>query len=132
MPEVTRIESEFRNPNSTLADDLKVYADMQKTGQQQLKVFQRAMTAAEKASIRPINTLGAEAVQKGRSIWNAGPEVTKARMAQEWMSWVLPARCEVTAKSLESKAKLMGSAFKVNEDDATPEAPPAEPAAPGN
>ena len=36
MPEVTRIEAEFRKPGTRLSDDLKVYADMQKDGQRQL------------------------------------------------------------------------------------------------
>jgi hypothetical protein len=140
MPEVKRIETTFRRPGSSLADDLKTYADMRKDGQAKLKQFQAALTAAEKASPRPINTIGAGAVRQGRSIWNAGSEVTKARKAQEWMSWALPAKCETVAANLEQKAKLMGSAFKVNEDPApAAEAPAAEPApeeaatpAPGN
>src|SRR5712671_5224773 len=37
MPEVTRIESTYREPGHKLADDLKVYADIQKDGQRQLK-----------------------------------------------------------------------------------------------
>jgi len=128
MPEVTRIETTYRPPNRKLSDDLKVYADLQKDGRRQLKEFQAAMTAAEKASLRPINIIGAGAVQKGRSIWNAGPEVTKARLAQEWMSWALPARCETTAKSLEARATLMGASFKVNSEPEAeaPAAPPAD------
>src|SRR4051812_27241560 len=59
MPEVTRIESAFRRPGSRLEDDLKVYADMQKDGRAKLKQFQDALTAAEKASLKPINTIGA-------------------------------------------------------------------------
>ena len=72
-------------------------------------------------------------VRQGRQIWNAGPDVTKARKAQEWMSWSLPARCETVSASLESRAKLLGATFKVNEESAPPaeaappvEAPPAE------
>ena len=129
MPEVTRIETQFRKPGTSLADDLKVYADMQKQGRAQLKTFQAALTAAEKASVRPINTVGASAVRQGRQVWNVGPEVTKARKAQEWMSWTLPARCETVAASLEQKAKLMGATFRVNEA-AAPEAPAAEAPAP--
>jgi hypothetical protein len=121
MPEVTRIESTYRPPDRKLSDDLKVYADMQKAGRGQLKEFQAALTAAEKASLRPINTVGAEAVAKGRSVWKSGPEVTPARMAQAWMSWALPARCETTAKTLHDRAVLMGASFKVNEE---PDAPP--------
>jgi hypothetical protein len=125
MPEVTRIESTYRPPGRKLADDLKVYADIQKDGRRQLKVFQAALTAAEKASLRPINTVGAVAVQKGRSTWTAGPEVTKARLAQEWMSWVLPARCETTAKALDARASLLGASFKANLEPETDTPAPA-------
>jgi hypothetical protein len=124
MPEVTRIESTYRPPDRKLSDDLKVYADMQKDGQADLKLFRAALTAAEKASLKPINTLGAAAVTKGANIWRVTPEVTPARLAQEWMSWALPARCETIAKTLKANATLMGGAFKVN-DDAEPEIAPA-------
>jgi hypothetical protein len=133
MPEVTRIEAEFRKPGTRLEDDLKVYADQMKQGQRDLKRFQAALTAAEKASLQPINQLGAAAVRKGRGVWNAGPDVTPARKAQEWMSWALPARCTVTADALATRAKLMGKAFKVNaEEEEAPaaETPPATEAAP--
>lgn len=132
MPEVTRIESEFRRPGSKLADDLKVYADQQKQAKLDLKRFQRALTAAEKASARPINTVGAAAVQKGHAIWTVTPGTPKARVAQEWMSWTLPSRCSATADSLEKRAVLMGPAFKANVEDeeaATPAAPASEPPA---
>jgi len=133
MPEVTRIESTYRPPGRKLADDLKVYADMQKDGRSQLKLFQAALTAAEKASLRPINVEGAAAVQQGRSVWKAGPDVTKARKAQEWMSWALPAKCETSAKDLETRATLLGASFRSTEPapaDAAPPAPAAEAAPP--
>jgi hypothetical protein len=127
MPEVTRIESSFRRPGAKLADDLKIYADQQKQGREDLKKFQAALTAAEKASPRPINAEGAAAVARGRAVWNAGPEVTKARLAQEWMSWTLPARCQRTAHSLEARAKLMSPALKANVEEPAPAADkPAE------
>ena len=122
MPEVTRIESQFRKPGTKLSDDLKVYAAMQKDGQTQLKTFRGALTAAEKASVRPINTVGAQAVRLGQQTWSAGPDVTKARKAQEWMSWALPARCDTVAASLESRSKLMGATLNANQKAA----PPAE------
>jgi hypothetical protein len=127
MPEVTRIETTYRPPGRKLSEDLKVYADMQKEGRGQLKTFQGAMTAAEKASLKPINTVGATAVAQGRSVWKAGPDVTPARLAQAWMSWALPAKCETTAKTLHDRAVLMGASFKVNEE---PEAAPPEAPAP--
>jgi hypothetical protein len=127
MPDVTRIESTYRPPNRKLSDDMKVYADMQKDGRRQLKVFQEAMTAAEKASLRPINADGAEAVRHGRSVWNAPEGTSTARIAQEWMSWTLPARCEATAKTLEARSKLMGASLKANDE---PEPAAAEAPAP--
>lgn len=130
MPEVTRIEGQFRKPGTSLADDLKVYADLQKDGRAKLKTFQAALTAAEKASVRPINVIGASAVRQGRQTWNVGPDVTKARKAQEWMSWALPARCETVAASLETKAKLMGATFRVNEEPPPPAATAEAPAEP--
>jgi hypothetical protein len=111
MPEVTRIESAFRRPGSKLEDDLQVYADMRRTGQANLKLYARAIEAAEKASPRAINQAGATAVQKGRSVWAAAVNMPKARLAQEWMSWSLPVRCTPTAEALEQRAKLLGATF---------------------
>lgn len=132
MPEVTRIESTWRRPGSKLADDLKVYADQQRQGRIDMKRFRSAMTAAEKASVQPINTEGAAAIARGHAVWNAGPEVTTARKAQEWMSWSLPARCTATADTLEKRANLMAVSLQANAPEPAPEAqPPATgPAAP--
>jgi hypothetical protein len=130
MPEVTRIESSFRRPGSKLSDDLKVYEVQQKQGRADLKRFQAALTAAEKASVRPINTMGAAALKRGRSAWNAGPDTTKARLAEEWMSWTLPARCPETAAALEKRSRLLGVSLQANADEPAPaaEAPAASPA----
>ncbi|HEY8617032.1 hypothetical protein [Phenylobacterium sp.] len=127
IPEVRRIEGAFRPPGRTLAEDMKVYADQQAYGRKKLVEFQSALTAAEKASLRPINQQGAAAVRQGRGIWNHGPDTKKATVAQMWMSWALPAKCESVASNLEQRAKLMGATFKVNALEETPEA--AAPAA---
>ena len=82
-----------------------------------LKRFKASMTAAEKASLKPINVVGAAALQRGRAVWTHGPEVTKARLAQEWMSWTLPRRCTVTSDALEKRAKLLGASFQVNAEE---------------
>lgn len=133
MPEVTRIESAFRRPGSRLEDDLKVYADMQKDAREKLKLFQGALTAAEQASLRPINIGGAAAVKQGHGVWRNTGDVSKARLAQEWMSWVLPARCETVAISLETRSKLIGATLSANqapaEAPAAPEAAAPDPAA---
>ena len=126
MPEVERIEKTYRRPGSSLADDLKVYADLEKEGRRNLKIFAGAIEAAEKASVRPISAQGAEALKKGRSTWAGAANITNARLAQEWMSWALPARCEPTAERLRQNAALMGQAF----NPAVPAEAPASEAAP--
>ena len=128
MPEVIRIESAFRRPGSRLADDLKVYADMQTEGRGQLKQFQAALTATEKASLRPINLQGAAAVRQGQMVWRNASEVGKARLAQEWMSWTLPARCETVAVRLEARSNLMGATLSANQTPPVAEPPVQEPA----
>lgn len=132
MPEVARIEGEFRKPGTKLSDDLAVYDEQQRQAKADLKHYQAALTAAEKASIRPINMLGAAALKKGLGIWSTGPETSKARLAQEWMSWTPPASCSTTATALEQRAKLAGPAFQVNaEPDAPAADSPPPPPAPG-
>lgn len=137
MPEVTRIERTYRKPGTRLEDDLKVYADLQKESRTNLALFARAIAAAEKASLRPISDRGADAVRKGRSVWTAASTMSKARVAQEWMSWSLPAVCVSTAQSLEARASLLGATFDPSEtgvadspEALAPEAPVAE-GAPG-
>lgn len=114
MPEVTRIESTWRRPGSNLADDLKVYDVQQREGRADLKRFRAALTAAEKASIQPINAVGAQAIGRGRAVWNIAPDVGKARVAQEWMSWSLPARCPTAAATLEKRSTLLGASLQAN------------------
>lgn len=124
MPEVIRIETAYRRPGSSLADDLQAYDELDALGAQNLILFARAMEAAEKANPRPINAYGAEALRRGRGSWSRSSDLPPARLAQEWMSWTLPARCETTAVTLEERARLMGPAF-----DLTAEIMPAGPEA---
>jgi hypothetical protein len=114
MPEVNRIESTWRRPGSNLAEDLKVYDVQQRQGREDLKRFKVALTAAEKASVQPINAAGAQAIGRGRSVWNISPDVAKAQVAQEWMSWSLPARCPTAAAALEKRSRLLGASLQAN------------------
>ena len=130
MPEVIRIETTFRRPGSSLADDLKAYDELDALSAENLILFERAMEAAEKASPRPINAHGADALRRGRGSWSRSADLSPARLAQEWMSWTLPARCESTAVTLEERARLMGPAFDLTAEimPAMPEAAAVEPA----
>lgn len=132
MPDVTEIEkSPPSNPDTTLAQKLAAYETIQVRAKQDMKLFARAMEAAERASLKPINTIGAAAVKKGHNAWAAAANMPKRQVAQNWMGWTLPVRCTPTAHALEERAKLMGKTFQVNTDpaDLAP-APEPETAAP--
>jgi hypothetical protein len=123
MPEVTRIEKAFPGPEGVAAA-LKEYPPMRDQARSDLKLYRSAITAAEKASPRPIAEYGAAAIKKGRSVWGGSDQVDKARLAQVWMSWSPPSDCDSRAKTLETKSNLFGQAlnYNVKKDEAPAEA----------
>ncbi|MDR3506375.1 MAG: hypothetical protein P4L64_00595 [Caulobacteraceae bacterium] len=88
-----------------------------------LKRFASAIEAAEKASAKPIAPEGAAAIQSGRKMWAAARLEPHRRMADAWLFWGLPARCDRVAKSLKTRATLMGQAFAVDAPVVEPPAP---------
>ncbi len=138
MPEVTRIEKAFPGPDGVAAS-LKTYPEMRAQAQLDLKTFASAITAAEKASPRPISEYGGAQVKRGQSIWQGADKIDKARLALMWMSWSPPGDCEKRAKTLEMKSSILGKALNFNnaaaasKSETTPAPTPApepEPAAP--
>lgn len=136
MPEVTRIEKAFPGPDGVAAA-LKTYPEMRAQARSDMKAFTAAITAAEKASPRPISEYGGAAVKKGRSVWNGADSANKARLAQVWMSWSPPGDCESRAKTLEMRSNILGKALIYNaarpaepapEAPAVQSAPPEQPA----
>lgn len=130
MPEVTRIEKAFPGPDGVAAS-LKTYPELRAQAQKDLKTFASAITAAEKASPRPISEYGGAQVKRGAAIWQGADSVDKARLAQMWMSWSPPGDCEKRAKTLEMKSSILGKALNFNSASATTQAPAApQPEAP--
>lgn len=129
MPEVTRIEKAFPGPDGVAAS-LKTYPELKAQAQKDLKTFASAITAAEKASPRPISEYGGAQVKRGAAIWQGADSVEKARLAQMWMSWSPPGDCERRAKALETKSTILGKALSYNSVSATTAAPAPEPAPP--
>lgn len=131
MPEVTRIEKAFPGPDGVQAA-LKTYPEMRAQAQKDLKTFASAITAAEKASPRPISEYGGAQVKRGAAIWQGAASVDKARLAQMWMSWSPPGDCEKRAKALEVKSSILGRALNYNAASATTPTPtaPAQPETP--
>jgi outer membrane biosynthesis protein TonB len=113
MPEVTRIEKAFPGPDGVAAS-LKTYPEMRAQARLDLKTFTSAITAAEKASPRPIADYGRAAINKGRTVWAGSETVNKARLAQVWMSWSPPGDCETRAKTLEKRSNVLGKALIYN------------------
>lgn len=113
MPEVTRIEKAFPGPDGVQAA-LKTYPELRTQAQKDLKILSSAITAAEKASPRPISEYGGAQVKRGAAIWQGADSVGKARLAQMWMSWSPPSDCERRAKTLETKSSILGKALNYN------------------
>lgn len=113
MPEVTRIEKAFPGPDGVEAS-LKTYPEMRAQARTDMKIFTAAITAAERASPRPISEYGGAAVKKGRSVWSGADSANKARLAQVWMSWSPPGDCETRAKALEKRSNILGKALIYN------------------
>lgn len=132
MPEVTRIEKAFPGPDGVAAS-LKTYPELRAQAQKDMKAFASAITAAEKASPRPISEYGGAQVKRGAAIWQGADSIDKARLAQMWMSWSPPGDCEKRAKTLEMKSSILGKALNYNSApkpsetpaQATEAAPPA-------
>ncbi|WP_297509757.1 hypothetical protein [uncultured Caulobacter sp.] len=128
MPEVTRIEKAFPGPDGVQAA-LKTYPELRAQAQKDLKTFASAITAAEKASPRPISEYGGAQVKRGAAMWSGADSVDKARLAQMWMSWSPPGDCERRAKALEVKSTILGKALNYNAASAVNAQSPA-PASP--
>jgi hypothetical protein len=132
MPEVIRIERAWPTPG-TEENIREVYPAQKRDAVASLALFRRAIEAAEKASPTPIAPQGAAAIKRGRGVWTGATTVPKAQLAQFWMSWSPPAKCEETAKALEARANLFGQALTANAAAAAPlvaAPPPPEPAPP--
>jgi hypothetical protein len=91
-----------------------------------LKRFGAAITAAEKASVHPIAEDGVEAMARGRSIWRAAELQPSRKLADAWLFWGIPTRCEKTAATLKTRSILMGQALAQHAPKAEPVAAPAQ------
>jgi hypothetical protein len=88
-----------------------------------LRLYERALKAAEAASPVAIHQKGVDAELQGYRIW--GPTRNKApiwRMV-DWGNWEVPPRCEKAAKRLYDRSTLLGAALKP-EAEAAPAAAP--------
>jgi len=117
-PDLKAIDKLFGSP----VKEAEPYASDVAGEHRALKRFAAAITAAEKASYHPIGEQGAAAMAQGRMIWAAAELQPHRKLADAWLFWGIPNRCEKTAAALRSRSILMGPALA--KDAPTPDAPP--------
>jgi hypothetical protein len=99
LPDLKDIDKEFGSPVRESVPYATDVADEHKA----LNRFAAAIAAAEKATSDPINaTEGQDAIAKGRGIWAMAESQPSRKLADAWLFWGIPVRCERTAKSLRA------------------------------
>jgi len=109
LPDLKDIDAKFGSPVKEATPYAEDIVDEHKA----LKRFASAMEAAERASPQPLTSEGVAAMNKGRSIWDPAKQQPRRQLAHAWLMWGLPNRCESTAKTLKSRATLLGQAMAV-------------------
>lgn len=93
-------------------DNAKLDQEQLAAGETYLKLYQRALRAAEKASGANLLTRKQEAEAQGSRIWGAARAADPQTRMWSWIMWELPARCETAATRLEKSSSLLGAALK--------------------
>jgi hypothetical protein len=97
LPDLVEIDKTFGSP----VKEKVPYANDVAAQHLALKRFAAAIDAAEKATTDPINsTEGQAAIAKGRAIWSVAETLPSRKLADAWLFWGIPVRCERTAKTL--------------------------------
>ncbi|MHB8530380.1 MAG: hypothetical protein ACYC8V_12845, partial [Caulobacteraceae bacterium] len=128
-PDLRRIDKTF---GSSVKNEAEPYSADIRAARAELKVLADAVEEAEKASAQPIAPQGAAAIKLGQSIWRPAELETRRKLADAWLTWALPDRCDVVAKSLAERSRLLGKALTYNAapaEDAKPAPDAAEPPA---
>ena len=136
LPDLKDIDKTFGSP----VKEAVPYAADVASEHLALKRFAVAIAAAEKATHDPINTTeGQDALAKGRSIWSVAETLPNRKLADAWLFWGIPVRCERTAKSLHAHslaamgkkpAGLAAADLRPEVGPASADAPAAEASAP--
>ncbi len=128
-PDLRAIDKMF---GSSVRDEQDPYASDMKAARDELKVLAQAVDDAEKASAQPISEQGVAAVKLGQAVWRPAEGESNRRLADAWLTWALPDKCDAVARDLSQRSKLLGKALTYNAatgDDANAVSP-SNPAAP--
>ncbi len=102
LPEVRRIEIEFPDSKTPIDKVMTGYASQHELGKKILLRYARALDLTE-AAHRTGGQDRAAAVAAGQQVWQGADSADVRQLAQLWMSWGLPGRCQATAKRLTLK-----------------------------
>jgi hypothetical protein len=69
-----------------------------------LKRFGDAIQAAEKADAGDVDAASQTDIAQGRAIWSKAETMPSRKLADAWLFWGVPIRCETTAKSLHERS----------------------------
>ena len=103
LPEVQRIEGEFPDSGTPIAKVMDGYRVQHERGEKILTRYGKALDVEEATG----KTGGIErtaAVAKGRDAWRGADTAQTRQLAQLWMSWALPDRCQSIAARLAPTA----------------------------
>ena len=95
LPEVQRIEGEFPDAGTPLDRVMDGYRVQHQRGEKILVDYGRALDVVE-ATGKTGGVDRAAAVAKGREAWKGADSASPRQLAQTWMSWALPDRCQST------------------------------------
>lgn len=133
-PELAKLE---RNKTEAAAN-AKLDKEQNEAGREYLALYSKALLAAERASPTGIHPRGVAADAQGYKMWAAARNAAPDTKMWAWLTWELPARCEIAAKRLEEKSSLFAETFRRGGKDEAPkpadetkdvaktDAPPAE------
>ena len=102
LPEVRRIEVEFPDSSTPIDKVMTGYASQHALGKRILAGYERALVGMEAAG-RTGGQDRSVGVTAGRQVWQGAESADVRQLAQLWMSWGLPGRCQATAKRLTPK-----------------------------
>jgi hypothetical protein len=100
LPDLKDIDKAFGSP---VQEDVP-YAKDVALEHKALDRFAAAMQATESASPQPIADQGQADVALGRGIWAKVEALPSRQLADAWLFWGVPVRCETTAKALSDRA----------------------------
>ena len=104
LPQVRRIEGEFPDSATSLDKVMEGYKVQHERGEKILTGYGRALDIQEATGkTGGLDRLGA--VNKGREAWQGADTAEPRQLAQLWMSWALPDRCETIAARIAPKAE---------------------------